>query len=161
VRLLLEFESSGIIYPTARITVAEPDMYVTPLHMFRASLESTPPLSLLQLPSARCRACRPSRTAAVLCAGFLLWFAADEVYFFWHMKIGDYFSEFDRVLSLLLIAMLATVVGLRASFIVEYAGMALPITTVAGANALIYGVALLENEKQVSLPLPRVTVCRC
>jgi hypothetical protein len=43
VRLLLEFDSSGIIYPSARISVAELDMYVTTLHQFRAFLESTFP----------------------------------------------------------------------------------------------------------------------
>ena len=43
VRLLLEFDSSGIIYPSARVIVAEPDMYVTTAHVFRAFLEGLPP----------------------------------------------------------------------------------------------------------------------
>jgi hypothetical protein len=44
VRLLLEFDSSGVIYPSARLSVVEPDMYVSVLHQFRAFLESTSPL---------------------------------------------------------------------------------------------------------------------
>jgi hypothetical protein len=43
VRFLLEFDSSGIIFPSARISVIEPDMYHTTLHQFRAFLESAPP----------------------------------------------------------------------------------------------------------------------
>ncbi len=70
------------------------------------------------------------------------------------MKIGDYFTEFDRILSLLLIALLCATVGHRAVFITEYAQMTFPITTVAGANKLIFGISLLENEKQVGALLP-------
>ncbi len=92
--------------------------------------------------------------SAVLCGVFLLWFAADEIYFFWHMKMGDYFLEFDRILSLLLIALLSAAVGHRAMFIMEYAQMTFPITTVAGANKLIFGISLLEMEKQVGALLP-------
>lgn len=66
------------------------------------------------------------------------------------MKLGDYFTETDRILSLLLIAMLSAVVGLRATFIIEYAQISVPITTVAGANALIHGLSLLEDEKQAT-----------
>jgi hypothetical protein len=40
VRLLLEFESSGIVFTTYRITVIEPDMYDTQLQQFRALCES-------------------------------------------------------------------------------------------------------------------------
>ena len=76
------------------------------------------------------------------------------MYFFWHMKIGDYFTEFDRILSLLLIAMLSAAVGHRAMFILEYAEITFPLTTVVDANRMIFSIALLENEKQV-----RVAFC--
>jgi hypothetical protein len=69
------------------------------------------------------------------------------------MKIGDYFTEFDRVLSLLLISLLSAAVGHRAMFIIEYSQMTFPLTTVADANKLIFAMALLENEKQVRVVL--------
>ena len=96
----------------------------------------------------------------VTCAAFLLWFVADEMYFFWHMKLGDYFTETDRLLSLLLIAMLSAVVGLRATFIIEYAQISVPVTTVAGANALIHALSLLENEKQATFAVAPPSVFR-
>lgn len=65
------------------------------------------------------------------------------------MRIGDYFTEVDRILSLLLIAVLGSVVCLRSAFITEYQKMPTPLLSVADANALIYGVSLLEIEKQV------------
>jgi hypothetical protein len=149
VRLLLEFDSSGIVYPSARVTVAEADMYDTDLHKFRAFLESA--ISRARAPQSAARACTYALLCfAVVCAGFLLFFVADEVYFFYHMKLGDYFAEFDRILSLLLIALLSAVVGLRAAFITEYSKLPLPLTTVTDANSLINAILLLENEKQVA-----------
>jgi hypothetical protein len=148
VRLLLEFDSSGIVYPSARVTVAEADMYETDLHKFRACLESAFSRPRSFQPAARVRLC--VLCFAVICSGFLLFFVADEIYFFYHMKLGDYFTEFDRILSLLLIALLSTVVGLRAAFITEYSKLPLPLTTVADANSLINAILLLENEKQVA-----------
>jgi hypothetical protein len=90
---------------------------------------------------------------AVLCSAFLLWLTADEIYFFWHMKIVDYFSEFDRILSLLLISLLSAAVGHRAMFIMQYSQMNLPLTTVFDANKMIFAIGLLENEKQVPFVL--------
>jgi hypothetical protein len=149
VRLLLEFDSSGIVYPSARVTVAEADMYETDLHKFRACLESAFSHPRTFQPAAR--ACTYALLCfAVICSGFLLFFVADEIYFFYHMKLGDYFTEFDRILSLLLIALLSAVVGLRAAFITEYSKLPLPLTTVADANSLINAILLLENEKQVA-----------
>ena len=55
VRLLLEFDSSGIVYPSARVTVAEADMYDTDLHKFRAFLESA--ISRARAPQSAARAC--------------------------------------------------------------------------------------------------------
>lgn len=40
VRMLLEFDSSGIIIPTSRITVAETDLYETSVQQLRAFFES-------------------------------------------------------------------------------------------------------------------------
>ena len=76
------------------------------------------------------------------------------------MKLGDYFTETDRILSLLLIAMLSAVVGLRTTFIIEYAQISVPITTVAGANALIQGLSLLEDEKQATFAVAPPSVFR-
>ena len=86
---------------------------------------------------------------------------ADELYFLWHMEIGDYFFEFDRIMSLLLIVFLSAVVGLRISWIMEYSELPIPITTVANANKLIYGISVLEMEKQVMLYLPSFGPCCC
>jgi len=105
------------------------------------------------LPSHACR--------AVICSCYLLWFVADELYFLWHMDIGDYFFEFDRIMSLLLIVFLSAVVGLRISWIMEYSELPIPITTVANANKLIYGISVLEMEKQVMLYLPSFGPCCC
>ncbi len=69
------------------------------------------------------------------------------------MKLVDYFTEFDRILSLLLIALLGAAVGLRAAFITQYSQLPLPLETVSDANSLINGIMLLENEKQVEFAL--------
>ncbi len=66
VRFLLEFDSSGIIYPSARISVIEPDMYVSTLHQFRAFWESTPPLrTSARLFLFRCAHARPPQSFAL------------------------------------------------------------------------------------------------
>jgi hypothetical protein len=154
VRLLLEFDTSGIVFPTYRITVIEPDMYDTQLHRFRAFLERKFVSHCCERPLQPSPATSTSRALltparAVVCSCFLLWFVADELYFLRHMELGDYFLEFDRILSLLLIVLLSAAVGLRLTFIKEYSEMSVPITTVGGANSLIYGISVLEMEKQL------------